>query len=1779
MNIIRNVIWIVTVCLLQFFLAGATWALVTSTPTQEWVATFDGTESLSDSAVANAVDSDGNVYVTGHSDGIIIQTIKYDQNGNELWIASYEGPEHNDLAKALTVDAEGSVYVAGRSSNGSGYDAVTIKYNALGVEQWVIRTADVLINAIDHYVDSDDGNTYIYVIGSYTPGSLSSYDYTAIKYAALDGTEEWVARYDGAEASADVGTAMAVDGDGNIFVTGYSRGTADTLNDFATIKYNKDGIQQWVTRHTVGDGSDEMAFSIGLDSLGGVYVTGSTQVPYQVKGMLTVKYNSAGELQWEQINSVGSSYFYFRVTVDSSDNAIVSGNGLIIKYNSAGEQQWEVPVEARENIDIVVDGNDNLLVAGYIDGTSSSDRDFITVMYSSSGIQQWVQRYSDSEDRNDSPVAMAVYENAQTAYVVVTGSTGSYPRSDFATVVHDLSGTEIWMQLYNATGSGASGATDLDVDVSGNVYVAGVSDTGDGYNSIISKYSIDGTELWVTQAEGVSGGSVPVAVVVDSIGNTYVTATIYGNSDDIITIKYNPAGEVLGQVTYDGGFWDTVIDNGLFIDPDDGLTYIYVFAQVTDSNVDPNYALIKYNADLVEQWVRTYVYVQGDAYPSAFAVDSNGNAYLTGRSETAAGFMAYATVKFDKNGEEVWDIGYDLDGQGDEAKAIAVDNDGNVYVTGVASYRGPWNTNTHSYIIMTDCVTVKYNADGDQQWEAQYDLSGDYESCEDIAVDSQGNVYVAGDGNTDVDYDRDFFTIKYNATGVEQWVNQWDGGSNYADWISAIAVDNRGLVYITGQSKTDTAYHSDYVTIAYDTDGNELWVQRYNNGNTGAYSSHDNKPVAMLVKDDGNVYVTGRSTGIDTGHDFGTVKYSQIIEITDDDLPLVTEVTPVDLATGIAVTSLVTATFSEPMDPLNIEDSDTFTLQETLSATPVSGTVLYDDVSMIARFTADAALAYNTQFTATISTAATDVSGNALAEDRVWQFTTLPRPDTTAPWVTEHTPNELYGVEVSPLITVSFNEPMAGGSISYSTFTLVNTSTGSEVDGTVSYDTGTQIARFDLTSALAYSTNYTAMVSSEVTDFAGNPLDANYSWGFTTGAQADTTAPEVVPGSLSPASGAIGVAVNLATVSASFSESMDGETISSTPLTLFNDTTGTTVSDGVVSYNAGSVTLTLASDLAYASSYTATIPAAVEDIAGNPLGTDFSWSFSTENEPVVLDDVPPQVIAAAPAGASVPASVGAISVSFSEPVQAIDDVFFTVSAFGNDVTGTVHYDTAAMTAWFYPSSNLEFNTDYTVTALALRISDLAGNDMLQDYVSTFSTGGDPALAGCEPELQQEAGCDSFDYFTYGTGVAINTYGSSITGPTTESAARSDVSYDQPLTEASIETSVYESQAVARVDSTGFSLRSRSRRLVESDELAGAWSMGASKVDVSGVPPGTLIPMSIVMSGNFTGNGGALLLQVYDFDNYRGLGSVSVVGSGHVWVDANGNSHDPITYTQMIDPYGSKLDTANYVKTTDSGSNNIRLDFLYPAVPNNGIYVWFVAGVHSSLASGETDFTATLEVNPPPGVTVTLASGKVFAGELDTDGDGVADSIDTDLDNAAVASPESVSGTGYIMMDVSDIVGATLSQVEVVDDDDLSLLQDGKPADMVFPDGLVSFRLNGLTPGETVEVTLAYPTPFPNNPRYYKVNETGFYEFPYPYAVFDENNNTVTLTITDGGFGDNDHVANGVIDDPGGVGVVVATNDPVSSSSGGGGGAFGSLMLFAMFLMSIFNKTNRRWMQV
>ena len=481
----------------------------------------------------------------------------------EEWVVRYNGPENSDdYAKAMAVDASGNVYVTGLSRCDSHYDYATTKYDSDGIEQWAAR-----YNGPGNYHDTPkaialDAFGNVYVTG-YSYGDGTSHDYATIKYNS-NGVEQWVARYNDPDNGNDVVHAMVLDALGNVYVTGESDDNDSRLN-YTTIKYNKDGRQLWMATYNGSGNYNDSARAIALDAHGNVYVTGYSYSGAEThEDYATIKYDSSGRQIW------------------------------VAKYAGPSGPPYSAYDIANA---ITVDASGGVYVTGYSDGGATS-YDYATIKYNSDGIEQWKARYNGLGNKYDYANAIVV---DKFGYAYVTGySENLWTRQDYATIKYDSNGRQLWVATYNGNANHNDRACSIAVDLSSNVYVTGYSnDGGTSLNYATVMYDSFGDEIWVATYDGpantqgqaggtvtgtsdndqlTSGNDVPendcdyaYAMALDRQGNIYVTGGSFGDGTryDYATIKYSqedtPPGsrvQVADRITGTTLTFDTVVGGG-----------------------------------------------------------------------------------------------------------------------------------------------------------------------------------------------------------------------------------------------------------------------------------------------------------------------------------------------------------------------------------------------------------------------------------------------------------------------------------------------------------------------------------------------------------------------------------------------------------------------------------------------------------------------------------------------------------------------------------------------------------------------------------------------------------------------------------------------------------------------------------------------------------------------------------------------------------------------------------------------------------------------------------------------------------------------------------------------------------------------------------------------------------------------------------------------------------------------------------------------------------------
>jgi uncharacterized delta-60 repeat protein len=350
---------------------------------------------------------------------------------------------------------------------------------------------------------------------------------------------------------------------------------------------------------------------------------------------------------------------------------------------------------------------------------------------------------------------------------------------------------------------------------------------------------------------------IPVSIQLDSTGNVYVVGTrTVLSQKDIVLLKYDTTGGLLWATVYAGSANKDDIPKSMALD-DSGNVYIVGYSnRGTPNQIDA--ITLKYNTSGILQWVRVYNGSgNGNDTGNQLKIDSDGDICIVGTTYRSTPDIL--VIKYNSSGVPQWTKVYDGSGRGfDEGVALALDSADNVLVTGYV-----FNGSTRR----SDYVTIKYTTDGTSLWAVSYNNNNRDDIPAAIAVDNLDNVLVTGKAHNGTN--NDYVTIKYNSSGVTQWTSQYNGPANGADIPTALCTDAQQNVYVTGASE-GTATNDDWATLKYNSSGVQQWVKRTRTGG-------DDTPNALHVDSSYNVYVAGEvrgtTSGGTTGADAYTVKY------------------------------------------------------------------------------------------------------------------------------------------------------------------------------------------------------------------------------------------------------------------------------------------------------------------------------------------------------------------------------------------------------------------------------------------------------------------------------------------------------------------------------------------------------------------------------------------------------------------------------------------------------------------------------------------------------------------------------------------------------------------------------------------------------------------------------------------------------------------------------------------------------------------------------------------
>lgn len=789
-------------------------------------------------AVASAMDSAGNVIVTGNQnltggtdDNLFTVKVRGDGSG-VAWRAVFDKAGGEDRALAVAVDGNDDVIVAGYVWNGINRDIQVIKYNgATGAVLWQHTLNGAAGGGDIGTAVAVDASNNIYV-GANSQNAAGNDDIVLLKYAPTgpqNGLPLWQATYGGTGGIDQVNAVTA--GDNGVALTGKSwNGTA---YDMVTLLYDHAGTKLWERRFSTGSGAgngcigNQVRFAAGGDVIAvGSVANGSNLDVY------TARYQAAtGAVVWQQIFDGGFD---------------------------------------EEPLGLFLDGGD-VYVTGYT-YTLTGANDFFSARYNgATGAAVWQQMYDSGHGNTDMAVATGIVVDPA-GDVFVTGYTVTDGNYDFRTIKYKReNGTLLWQQSYNSPAGRNDRPVGIAISPSGSVVVAGWSDTVANDLDIVT----------LAYDKGLLDPATGLAAVATSATSIALTWSDNSANEDGFRIE-RKLGETgaWGQVATVPANTVAYADAGLAAN--NAYYYrvtAYNAAQGDSHPSNEAHALTVFVNFTAPAWSFGYNNPDNtDDYANAVAVGPDNNPVVTGYSNRSVGTFDYFTLKLNRTDRSVvWSDQYDdADGEMDEAKCLAVDSGNNVIVSGISQlFYPPAERNINSIF------TIKYPASGPPAtWHGQYNGPGaidDRATAIATTTDGANNVVVIGYGKNGNNND-DIYVVKYPASpalnqqggALPAWsATPFDRGGS--DIPSAIAVAPDGSVFVTGISeKTPGSNMYNWFTARYDgSTGALVWSDTYSVTPGGT-----NRGAAIAVDANGDVYVTGTATTASLSSDIYLIKYS-----------------------------------------------------------------------------------------------------------------------------------------------------------------------------------------------------------------------------------------------------------------------------------------------------------------------------------------------------------------------------------------------------------------------------------------------------------------------------------------------------------------------------------------------------------------------------------------------------------------------------------------------------------------------------------------------------------------------------------------------------------------------------------------------------------------------------------------------------------------------------------------------------------------------------------------
>jgi len=430
-----------------------------------------------------------------------------------------------------------------------------------------------------------------------------------------------------------------------------------------------------------------------------------------------------------------------------------------------------------------------------------------------------------------------------------------------------------WREVWRTQADNGQNLTEVDIDVevdsAGNIITIGwIVDPVTGSDLLLRKYDRTGRLLWTRTYDGGGGGDEYfITVVIDSNDNIITSGTAFNanGNRDIVTFKYDPDGNVIWTAPYDGplgGHDECYGWPPLALDAADNV-YVCGSSQALDGVYD--LVTIKYDSAGTEQWAARYRgpnQTVPQALGYALAYTPSGHVYVAGTTRNVDGNGDYLLLKYDSNGQPLWDRLFDSAYHGWEAPyTMVVDDAENIFLVGISDSQ--YLNNDFEY------CAVKYAPDGTFQWEGRYGGDFGFHYGWVGEPDGTGGVYVSGASMTGGG-EYDIATVRFDTNGNTAWVRRFRNPRWFGDdWAYGLCTDLDDNLLVAGFGWNGHGNGDDAYLLKYSRAGDLLDSVVYDSPIHG-----DDWWTAVTVDDAGRAIVAGVSLGLGTGADSIVGKYT-----------------------------------------------------------------------------------------------------------------------------------------------------------------------------------------------------------------------------------------------------------------------------------------------------------------------------------------------------------------------------------------------------------------------------------------------------------------------------------------------------------------------------------------------------------------------------------------------------------------------------------------------------------------------------------------------------------------------------------------------------------------------------------------------------------------------------------------------------------------------------------------------------------------------------------------